>query len=48
MCSIEYTPTETQNGLEAFDLGAVGAPTAANTVTAHVCKTLKNNLLNEI
>jgi len=34
MCSIEYTPSEVTNGLEAFDLGAVAAATAANAATA--------------
>jgi len=34
MCSIEYTPSEVQNGMEAFDLGAVAAATAANAATA--------------
>ena len=36
MCSIEYTPSEVQNGMEAFDLGAVAAATAANAATAQV------------
>ena len=36
MCSIEYTPSEVTNGLEAFDLGAVAAATAANAATAQV------------
>jgi len=34
MCSIEYTPSEVTNGMEAFDLGAVAAATAANAATA--------------
>lgn len=34
MCSIEYTPSEVTNGMEAFDLGAVAAITAANAATA--------------
>merc|ERR1712088_595021 len=34
MCSIEYTESVVANGLDAFDLGAVSATTAANAATA--------------
>ena len=44
MCTIEYTPSEVQAGMEAFDLGAVMA--GANIATAQVLFSTKFMFIN--